>query len=153
MVYMNTLLSVTHVPYFPLYHHMMNAAPLAVSLNSRDCHHMSKAHTHLYHWSPGTIPGTSPDVSMVTWLQTSWSLGQRMTTSGTTLNVQWDRGDIGTMVLIHHIKDNHEYSRLSDMCNMWIVDIQYTITVIVYCIVYGRSCDMYTFHLSGPHQG
>ena len=33
--------------------------------------------------------------------------------------------------------------------NMRIVDIQYTVTVIVYCIVYGRSCDTYTFHLSG----
>ena len=55
------------------------------------------------------------------------------------------RGQLGTWNIV--------YSRLSDMCNMRIVDIQYTITVIVYCIVYGRSCDTYTFHLNGPYKG
>ena len=63
-----------------------------------------------------------------------------MTMSRTTLNVQGSPGTEGGI---------HEHSKQSDMCNMRIVDIQYTITVIVYCIVYGRSCDTYTFHLSG----
>ena len=73
--------------------------------------------------------------------------GQRLTTSGTTLNVQgnpetegarsgrtsWDRGEIEWNK--HHTGDNLECSRQSDMCKMRIVDkiFSMAITVLVYC--------------------
>ena len=69
--------------------------------------------------------------------------GQRLTTSGTTLNVQgspgteggrsqttsWDRGEIEGNK--HHIGDNLECSRQSDMCNRRIVDRIFSIAITV----------------------
>ena len=59
-------------------------------------------------------------------------LGQRgdMARSGTT---SWDRGEIEGNK--HHIGDNLECSRQSDMCKMRIADKVFSmaITVLVYC--------------------
>jgi len=90
--------------------------------------------------------------------------GQRLTMSGTTLNVQgssgtegrygqvrdnllgqrgdmarsgttsWDRGEVEWNK--HHIGDNLECSRQSDMCKMRIVDRIFSIAITVLGIVY-----------------